>query len=214
MFKWIVKHKWIILMILFFFIAGIPLIIHILFKINSGIEFLEAEWTAGEALSFYGSFLSFAGTAILGTLTLYQNQIIKEEADKRAKLIEEREYDMQMPKFSVKPHISNGDCANLGIYIENTSENIASEIVVSDIKVICPDGTIFWSFNRNFTYDSIRAGDKADLRLTNPTLQKDDYVFIFTLQCKDKFETIHTYMVKGIYKRAKHYPDFKVTEIK
>ena len=41
----------------------IPLFLNIVFKIDSGIWFLQSEWSAGEALGFYGAVLS-------GTLTI------------------------------------------------------------------------------------------------------------------------------------------------
>ena len=47
-------------------IFGVPLIIHILFKLHPNIDFFVAEWTAGELLSYYGSILAFLGTVILG----------------------------------------------------------------------------------------------------------------------------------------------------
>ena len=43
----------------------------------------QAEWSAGDALGYYGAVLSFLGTVILGALALYQNHIIKEEANKK-----------------------------------------------------------------------------------------------------------------------------------
>lgn len=56
--EWI-KNKWKI--ILAFGIIGlivIPVLINVVFKIDFGIEFLRAEWDAGDALSFYGVLLA------------------------------------------------------------------------------------------------------------------------------------------------------------
>lgn len=50
------------------FILIIPLIINILFKKDLGIEMLRSEWTAGEALSFYGAVLG--GLITLGGVWL------------------------------------------------------------------------------------------------------------------------------------------------
>lgn len=52
----------------------IPLTINILFKYDFNIWWLESEWTAGEALSFYGGLLSFMGTIILGGISIWQTK--------------------------------------------------------------------------------------------------------------------------------------------
>lgn len=54
-----IKNKW--KKILVFGIIGlivIPVLINVVFKIDFGIEFLRAEWDAGDALSFYGVLLA------------------------------------------------------------------------------------------------------------------------------------------------------------
>ena len=48
----------------FLFAIVVPLLINILFKFDSGIWFLQAEWYAEDALSFYGSILGSAVTVI------------------------------------------------------------------------------------------------------------------------------------------------------
>ncbi|MBO5349760.1 MAG: hypothetical protein J6A89_08105 [Clostridia bacterium] len=64
----------------------IPLIINVLFKFDFNIWWLESEWSAGEALNFYGGLLSFAGTIILGSISIWQtnksNNISKKLLDK------------------------------------------------------------------------------------------------------------------------------------
>lgn len=45
---------------------------------------------------------SFSGTVILGALSLHQNEIIKQESDKRIAIQEKREHDSNMPRFRVK----------------------------------------------------------------------------------------------------------------
>lgn len=63
---------------------GILFVINILFKINATTDIFVAEWSAGDALGYYGAILSFLGTVVLVALALYQNHIIKTEADKKA----------------------------------------------------------------------------------------------------------------------------------
>ena len=65
-------------------------------------EAFVAEWDAGDTLGYYGAILSFIGTVVLGALALYQNRIIKTEADKKAALAEEQEHAENMPRFFLR----------------------------------------------------------------------------------------------------------------
>lgn len=58
----------VILFILFF----IPLLINVLFKVDFNIWWFESEWSAGDALNFFGSILSFVGTIALGAISIWQ----------------------------------------------------------------------------------------------------------------------------------------------
>lgn len=77
MFEWIKKHKVLLIFISISSLVVVPLVIHILFKIDVENSFFSAEWTAGEFLGYYGSVLSFVGTVVLGALALYQNNLSK-----------------------------------------------------------------------------------------------------------------------------------------
>ena len=48
------------------------LIVHLLFKWNTGIEFLGAEWDAGDLLAYIAGFETLIGTLILGLITVKQ----------------------------------------------------------------------------------------------------------------------------------------------
>lgn len=79
------KSIFIIICVIFFSLL-IPLLINILFKFNLKIWWLESEWSAGDALSFYGQFLSFIGTIVLGIISVWQtkkaNSISRQLLDK------------------------------------------------------------------------------------------------------------------------------------
>lgn len=62
-----------------FFIA-IPLGINILFKIDLGIDMLQSEWEAGDALSFYGAVLSGMLT-VIGVFLTIRNENNKAKND-------------------------------------------------------------------------------------------------------------------------------------
>lgn len=72
-FEWIKCHKLKTSLLTFFLFVLPVIIVHILFKWNTNINILNAEWTAGEFLNYFGSFLSFLGTVALGALALWQN---------------------------------------------------------------------------------------------------------------------------------------------
>lgn len=93
----ITKRKIVLLFILF--LVGIPFGIHCLFKLKSPTSFFIAEWSAGEFLSYYGSFLSFGATVILSALALWQNEIIRSESNKHTILLEQMEINKCCPFF-------------------------------------------------------------------------------------------------------------------
>lgn len=55
-----------------FFIGVVILLIcvHVLYKMKTGIYWLESDWTSGDLLSFIGTMLSFVGSVVLGCITV------------------------------------------------------------------------------------------------------------------------------------------------
>lgn len=66
----ILKHKVIASIIVILILLFIPIIINESYKIGRGYVTM---WGAADVLSFYGSFLSFLGTVILGIVAFWQN---------------------------------------------------------------------------------------------------------------------------------------------
>lgn len=61
-------------------IVVVPILINIAFKYDFGAEWLRSEWTAGEALTFYGSLIGSAITLIGVIMTLnYQSKETKKD---------------------------------------------------------------------------------------------------------------------------------------
>ena len=110
MLEWIKRHKVFVIICFVIIVIGVPFAIHCLFKIHptEDYDFFVAEWSAGELLQYYGGVLAFSGTVILGALSLHQNEIIKQESDKRIAIQEKREHDSNMPRFRVKFLCCNG----------------------------------------------------------------------------------------------------------
>lgn len=77
----------------------IPLIVvHLLFKWYSGIEFFVAEWGAGDILGYIGTMLSFAGTIVLSVLALQASQKANALSKKVIELEQDR-YRLEMRPF-------------------------------------------------------------------------------------------------------------------
>ena len=73
-------------------------IVHIFFKWHSSIDFLAAEWSAGELLGYIGTLLSFWGTIILGWLALQVSAKANELSGKVIEL-EQNQYRLEMRSF-------------------------------------------------------------------------------------------------------------------
>lgn len=82
---WIAKHKiamFLIINVLFF----LPLIlVHILFKWDSGTRWLSAEWSAGDILAYIAGFEAFIGTTVLGFVTVYQSEKANQQNERLSK---------------------------------------------------------------------------------------------------------------------------------
>ena len=85
--KWLLS-KWWFYVILLCISLCIPIIINEIYKIDQGYITL---WEAKDVLSFYGSFLSFIGTVVLGLIAIYQN--------KKAHQLNEQMQKLQQAEF-------------------------------------------------------------------------------------------------------------------
>lgn len=214
MFDWMKKHKKLIAFIIFMVIFGVPLIIHILFKLHPNIDFFVAEWTAGEILGYYGSILAFLGTVILGALSLYQNQIIKQESDKRAELLEQRERESNMPRFRFNFMINQRDNSKLKFNIENISSNVANNILLGPIQIVNEKKEVIWSNTGIIHIDTILSNQKREISLLNPPLPENHCCFKMSMQCQDKFADMHKYKVWAFCQFKTDTPHFQIEEIK
>ena len=199
MFEWIRKHKvlfFVFCAIIAIALIGIPFVINILFKFDANIDVLQAEWSAGDALGYYGAVLSFLGTVILGVLALYQNHIIKKEADKKAALLEEKERIENMPKF----HLRFGGCSGFGgkisFVIKNISSNISYDFKIYDIRIQELKKTLWESFEE-ITASNIDAKGELTVRLDSPSFNdKKELQLIACMRCKDKYSDVHEYLLR------------------
>lgn len=174
-----------IVILLILGIVGIPIVIHILFKINFNIDWIQAEWTAGESLLYYGSVLSFIGTFILSTLALWQNHMIKVENDKHTHYLEQLEMKKNIPLFSVNKTLSERNNEKMNIDILNITGNIAYDVEISDIKMY-QDENIYWQTDEQILYNVIKPWDSVNIQLDNPEMFAG-YKIRFEIKCRDEF---------------------------
>lgn len=216
MFEWIKKNKTlftVICILVFISLAGVPFVINLLFKVNSNISFLEAEWSAGDALGYYGAVLSFIGTVVLGALALYQNHIIKTEADKKAELLEAQEKAENMPRFYLRLLGASGFCGKLRISIMNVSNNIAYDINLYDIRLEQGTNTI-WEYKDTYGSPAINPQKHIEIQTQTPSqTNKDELIFTATMSCLDKFNEKHEYVLKMICRYPNNYEETYITEI-
>lgn len=216
MFKWIKKHKAlfiIICVLILIALIGIPFAINLLFKVDTKINMFHAEWSAGDALGYYGSVLSFLGTVILGALALYQNHIIKEEADKKSALLEEKEHIENMPKFSMHFRSCFGFAVKLGFAIKNYSKNISYDIKVYDIRIKSNDTTM-WESKQIYKTAALDSNSEFKINLDSPEIKDaDNLILLAYMTCKDKYNDNHEYILKMHCSKPNKYICDEVKEI-
>lgn len=81
LFKWIRNHIGVCIAI----VIGIflPIIaIHILFKIQTNCYWIQADWSSGDVLGYFGDVLAFLGTVSLGYVSLKLNEKAVKQNDK------------------------------------------------------------------------------------------------------------------------------------
>lgn len=183
------------LIVVLVFVVGVPLLINWAFTIPAWFDFFSVDWEAKDALAYYGSALGFVGTVIFSGLALWQNHVIKTESDKHTDLLERMENQKNMPILYFGVSSMGGKCGQLGLYIENISDNIATEIQMSEIKILNEDGSVFWSNGKEQRIAHLK--ERRDLSLKNPCLISIKQFFSFKLSYQDKFGELHQCNVEG-----------------
>lgn len=88
--------KWWFYLLLLIVTLAIPFAINELYKVDGGYI---TQWGAADVLSFYGSYLTFIGTVVLGIVAIYQN--------KKAHQLNEQLQKLQQAQFISIVSISN-----------------------------------------------------------------------------------------------------------
>lgn len=129
--NWIKEHKmatFLVCIVLFF----LPLIlVHSLFKWNSGISWLSAEWSAGDVLAYIAGFEAFIGTIALGIVTVYQSEKASQENEKLSSennFLQRINVQRLLPLVSVTSTAIEKTCITTKLY----SQDKASTVEVAD----------------------------------------------------------------------------------
>ena len=217
MIDWIKKRKVLFVLIcvaILFLLIGVPFIINILFKINAAADIFAAEWSAGDALGYYGAILSFIGTVVLGALALYQNHIIKTEADEKSARAEEQERAENMPRFFMRFQGASGFCGSLKFAVMNVSNNIAYNVDVYDIKIKDGSKTI-WESNDTYSAPAVNPQKEIAIQTKSPAVNGGgEFTLFATMSCMDKYDGSHEYILKMACRHPNYYDDASITEIK
>lgn len=87
-----------------FFVTPL-IVVHLLFKWNSGCGFISAEWSPGDLIGYIAGFEAFAGTVILGIVSVWQTEKANKTNDNLLKLTEENERKSILPFLSFNLYI-------------------------------------------------------------------------------------------------------------
>lgn len=119
------NHK-VFLIVISILIFALPLIVvHLLYKMDCKIIWLQSEWTAGDILTYIAGFEAFIGTVSLGFLAFWQNHQTQEQY-----------IESQEPLLSMNLVDEN---SILYLYIENTGGVEAKDISIKVLN-ICNNG--------------------------------------------------------------------------
>lgn len=213
------KTRIIIITILLFILP--ILIVHLLFKWYWGIDFFVAKWSAGDMLSFIGSFLSFVGTVILGALALWQNKQIADQSENYNNLLKEMQINLNTPTFNVKCLGLSNNCGkkNISFEIKNISQNLANNISIRGFHIRKKGDEKQWTIMGNAilstTYlkadDTLTVKFEYDFKTDNNVI----YWIYFYMAYTDKFNEKHKIRVEGATdpKKAPDLTDYICYEV-
>jgi len=140
--------------------------------------------------------LGFLGTILFSALALWQNEIIKEEADKNQRMHEEMETKRVEPRFHIAlihSMGSSGGLRRMNVAIENICDERVHGIVICNMKNVNTDGS-FTKFIWEKEIGVINAGGKFTTELLAPENKQNQHIE-FQIKCKDIYDRPHTFLV-------------------
>lgn len=205
--------KWWFYLILFIVTLIVPFIINELYKVGGGYI---TKWDAADVLSFYGSYLTFIGTVILGVVAIYQNKKAHQLNEELQKL-QQAQYismvsisNLEISKQSVKyPNYMNThmrdievinltadqcetrQCYHLDVEFENSSSYPIVQIIAHAGSRKEITGMLWGMVNFKEVATYIPAGGKKAIRFIVPSIifeQEKKYQFSLSIDFYNVFD--------------------------
>lgn len=147
---WIARHKKLLIILLVVAVLFPVVFIHFLFKIKTNCYWIQAEWSAGDALGYAGNVFSFVGTVVLGYVAICQtekanslsNEILSLEWEKRKPyldIVQNQEYDLHFGYENISNCLAEyslvEDMIIRPCYIKQERTGITTEIAAMKIVV-------------------------------------------------------------------------------
>ena len=171
--------------------------INIAFNVGHRYCLPDVGWNISDALSFYGTILTFIGTVSLGILSLHQNNVLKQESDERQRYLDEMEHNRNLPLFSIVYINVNGkNIARLKFDLINMSNNAASNIEIVGPYVTDKDnGKVIMGEDEVecFRVPYIDGGEKVRVAFENHDVKEKDIEVMIKISCQDKYTDCHNY---------------------
>ena len=166
-----------------------------LFKLPASKEIFVAEWNASDALSFYGSILGFAGTVVLGAVSIFQNRKLHNELN-----MQEQKSQWYETAMSHKPIF----------YLKSVSfSNSSDQLIKRDNGVWIGTGRIY-NFQKNgviaeFVFEIINGQHIFNCKMhtklyTNISETEDQFIFY---KPKEMIPTNHLLKIPLYYSQWK-----------
>lgn len=127
-------------------VAGVPFLIHCLFKLHIGNDFLIAEWSAGDILLYYGTMLLGVVTIYLAYVAVKQTQIANDTNNRLLKINEmERKVFLKLNLCECEIKNEN-NIKFVSIYLENMTNNVIIDCDIKSSDKLLVDTN--WSFDQ------------------------------------------------------------------
>lgn len=204
------KFSLLMIILIAFMVVGVPLVINWLSKLPAVTNYFVPSWSANDALSYYGSVLGFLSTVIFSGLALWQNHVIKEANERHTALLEQMEMVRNSPRFSIEAKSFNGLAGCLKISVKNVTDNIASDIVISELRIVDEKDIAKWKSDRRFQRACLDFHDEWLVDLQNNTFSSKNERLMFEVRYRDPFYKECVAEVTGIFAEGQSLPIFKI----
>ena len=191
-------YKWGFLCI-FAVLIFVPTVIWLIYLLGDhGVVFIHTSLGVGDALSFYGTVLTFVGTVALSALALWQNKQIALKSQEYTELMERNEQKRNLPVLKISLGGRNGSLSNLFFIVNNYSENIATFSEVTPLAIYDKSGEKICSSSApSLDKRIVMGGESTKIRFSNAPFQANYYRIEFEVCYVDKFSNIHSLRITG-----------------